>query len=140
MLMEIGLGLGALILYVYYKLSKNKKYWSDRGVPHTKFHFFWGNDKDIYQGKISRHEKYKEEYFEFPGESLYGRWGLFGVPHLVVRNDFDLIRSIWIKDFDQFNETMAGQAFSKLWQSSREERLAVGHVAALHGDAWKEIR
>ena len=140
MLLEISIGLVAVLLYLYYKLSKNKNYWSERGVPHTKFHLFWGNDKEVYQGIKSRHEKYKEEYLEFPGESYYGRWSMFGQLQLVIRNDFDLIRAIWIKDFDQFNQTIGGTAIGNMWPSSREERLTISHVANIHGEDWKDVR
>ena len=140
MISKLIIGLVAIVLYMYYKLTKNKNYWKDRGVPSTTFHFFWGNDKESLQGKKSRHEILTDEYFNFPGERFYGRWATFGTPQLVIRDDFNLIRSIWIKDFDQFNQTLAGHAFSKMLPTSREEKLILSQVQNVHGEAWKQIR
>ena len=140
MILEFIIGIVAFVLYMYYKLTKNRYYWRDRGVPSTEFQFFWGDDKESLQGKKSRHEILTDEYFEFPGERFYGRWSMLGDPQLVIRDDFDLIRSIFIKDFDQFNETIAGKMFSKIWPASREEKLSISHVGNVHGEKWKEIR
>ena len=101
MILQVLLALFAILIYLYLKLSKNKNHWKDRGVVNTGFNFFWGNDKDMLTGKRSLHDVAKEEYFQFPGERYYGGWTVFGQPYLMIRNDFDLIRSVWIKDFDQ---------------------------------------
>ena len=140
MLIEVFIGLGALLLYLYYRLSKNKYHWSQRGVPNTGFRFFWGNDKDFAKRKRAIHDVIKEEYFQFPGESFYGGWSMFGQPYLMIRNDFDLIRAIWIKDFDHFNQTRGADMADNIWPSSRKERMAINHVGNVHGEVWKDLR
>ena len=65
---------------------------------------------------------------------------MLGQPYLMIRNDFELIKAVWIKDFDHFNTTSAGAFFEKMWPSSRAERLAVENVSSIHGEAWKELR
>ena len=87
MLVEACIGLGAILLYLYYKLSKNKNHWSDRGVPNTGFVFFYGDDKDMLQGKRSMYDIAKEDYSKFPGERFYGGWTMLGQPYLMIRND-----------------------------------------------------
>ena len=140
MLLEILIGLGALLLYLYYKLSKNKNHWSDRGVPSTRFCFLWGDEKEALQGKKSFHDVVKEDYQKFPGERFYGGWTILGKPYLMIRNDFELIKAVWIKDFDYFNNTSAGKIFEGIWASSRAEKLATQHVGNLHGEEWKDLR
>ena len=140
MLIEACIGLGGILLYLYYKLSKNKKHWSDRGVPNTGFVFFYGDDKDMLQGKRSMHDIEKEDYFKFPGERFYGGWTMLGQPYLMIRNDFELLRSIWIKDFDHFNKTRGADFDDNVWPSSRAERLAMQNMSLLHGEVWKNLR
>ena len=140
MLFELCIGLVALIFFLYYKLSKNKYYWSDRGVPNTGFCFFWGNDKDLLQGTRSMYDIVKEEYFKFPGERFYGGWTMLGQPYLMLRNDFDLINAVWIKDFDHFTQTRATEFSEKIWPSSRTERLALFTINSVHGEVWKGLR
>ena len=140
MLIEVCIGLGALLLYLYYRLSKNKYHWSQKGVPNTGFRFFWGNDKDFLMRTRAMHDVAKEEYFQFPGESFYGGWTMLGQPYLMIRNDFDLIRAIWIKDFDHFNQTRGADMADNIWPSSRKERMAINHVGNVHGEVWKDLR
>ena len=140
MILEVFLIIFVLIACLYYKLSKNKNHWRERGVVNTGFRFFWGNDKDMLLGKKSVHDLAKEEYFSFPGERYYGGWTVFGQPYLMIRNDFDLIRAIWIKDFDHFNKTRGEEFVENIWPGSRAEKLAITNVANVHGDEWKDLR
>ena len=140
MILQVLLALFAILIYLYHKLSKNKNHWKDRGVVNTGFNFFWGNDKGMLTGKRSLYDVAKEEYFKFPGERYYGGWTVFGQPYLMIRNDFDLIRSVWIKDFDHFNKTRGEEFFENVWPGSREEKLAINNVANIHGEEWKDVR
>ena len=140
MLTEVCIGIAALFLYLYYRLSKNKNHWSERGVPNTGFRFLWGNDEDMMLGKRSSHEIVKDEYFQFPGQSFYGGWGMFGQPYLMIRNDFELIRAIWVKDFDHFNQTRTAQLIGKVEPISRVQELAIKHIGNVHGEVWKDLR
>ena len=82
-----------------------------------------------------------EEYKKFSGVPFYGKWGLFGEPELVLRNDFDLIRAIWIKDFDHFAIANTAVIPSRsIWPSSRQEKLMLQNIGNAHGDEWKNIR
>ena len=140
MLLEMCLGLGALLLYFYHMLSKNKNHWSDRGVPNTGFRFFWGDDKRFLTGGKAIHDVVKEDYFEFPGQRFYGGWTMLGQPYLMIRNDFELIKAVWVKDFDHFNKTRGAEFFEQVWPSSKTEELAITHVANVHGEVWKDLR
>ena len=140
MLLEVFIGFGALLLYLYSKFSKHKNHWSERGVPNTGFRFFWGNDEAFLKGTKSMHDVIKAEYFQFPGERFYGGWTMFGQPYLMIRNDFELIKAVWVKDFDHFEKTRGADLVENIWPSSRAESLAINHVANLHGEVWKDLR
>ena len=130
-----------MVLTFCYKIQKHKHYWDERGIPNTGFKFFWGDDTVFFTKKESMHSFFWEEYKSFPGVGFYGRWTMFGLPTLMLRNDFDLIKSIWIKDFDHF--AIANSASKKnrsIWPSSREEKLMLNHIQNVHGDEWKTVR
>ena len=65
---------------------------------------------------------------------------MLGQPYLMIRNDFELLRSIWIKDFDHFNKTRGADFDDNVWPSSRAERLAMQNMSLLHGEVWKNLR
>lgn len=141
MLLEILAGVLLLLGFVYYKFSSNKSYWYDRNVPNTGFKFFFGDDKFFFTQKEAMHDWALRVYKEFGDVSFFGGWTMMGRPFLMIRNDFDLIKSIWIKDFDHF--AMADSSVEMLvsvWPASRLERIAVHNVQTKTGDEWKDIR
>ena len=140
MLNEVLIGLVTISLFIYYQISKNKYYWSIRGVPSTGFHFPSTNDYKVLLKKVSQHEKTKEDYSKFPGERFYGGWTILGKPYLMLRNGFDLIKTVWIKDFDSFNTKNISEQTDKVWPSSREEKLTIDNIFNAKGDRWKALR
>ena len=141
MYLEILVGILALFLYVYYKLTKHRNYWDDRGVPNTGFKFFYGDEKEVITQTKSIHELSTRLYNMFPNERFVGCWGMFGNPFLLIRNDFDLIRDIWIKDFDHFaigNGNMT--KMKEMCPINRHEKLMLNSIQSAHGDEWKDIR
>ena len=141
MILEIIIGVLALMLYIYYSLTKNRNYWADRGVPNTGFKFLWGDSKDFVQQKKALHEFPLEVYNRFPGERYVGCWDIFGLPILMIRNDFELIKSIWIKDFDYFQiGSSIVKDHSTIWPASRIEKLMLSNLQSTYGDKWKDLR
>ena len=110
-------------------------------VIRTGFKFFWGDDGGFIRQKETMHELSLRVYNNFPGERFVGCWAMFGEPYLMIRNDFELIRSIWIKDFDHF--AIAESFVAKLktnWPANRNEKLMLNNIQSAHGDEWKDIR
>ena len=131
----------AVMTYGYYKLTKNRDYWSERGVTNTGFKFFWGDDKDLLVSKVPFHEWNLRIYNSYPKDPYIGMWAMFGRPYLMIRNDFELIRSIWIKDFDHFaiaNDNVLSN--KNTWPANRNEKLMLNNIQSVHGDEWKNIR
>ena len=141
MMLEVIAGVSILFLYLYYKLSKNKNYWLDRGVQNTGFKFFWGDDSSIFKQTEAMHTWATREYKRFANLPYFGCWTLFGKPYLMIRNDFELIRSIWVKDFDHF---AAADSFSvankETWPATKAEKLVIHNIQSAQGDEWKDIR
>ena len=102
MIVQLILVVIAVLSFGYYKLNKNRDYWSDRNVPNTGFKLFWGDDKAIIKGQESFPIWTKRIYQSYPNQRFVGMWRMLGTPYLMIRNDFELIRNIWVKDFDHF--------------------------------------
>ena len=139
-MIQIVLVIVALLTLFYYQLSKNRNYWSDRGVKSTKFRFLLGDDGDLFF-KEGMHRWALRIYQEFPNEPYIGLWGMFGRPYLMIRNDFELIRSIWIKHFDHFAIASSQvKDHHTIWPADRHEKLMITNLASSFGDEWKNIR
>ena len=141
MILEVIAGVSVLFLYLYYKLSKNRNYWLDRGVPNTGFKFLWGDDGPLLKQTQALHDWALESYKRFANVPYFGAWTLFGKPYLMIRNDFELIRSIWVKDFDHFAAADLGTAANKdIWPATKAEKLVLHNIQSAQGDEWKDIR
>ena len=139
MILEVFLGTVAIFVYLLWKLTKNRNHWDSRNVPNTGFKFLFGDDKGPLLRTRTAQDTALDLYKQFDGQSYYGTWSLFGQPLLNVRNDFDLIRAVWIKDFDHFAMTR-GEAIFKLTPLNRMEKIAMSHLARVHGEQWKDLR
>ena len=139
MILEVLLGTVAILILLFRKLNKNKNHWDSRNVPNTGFKFLWGDDKGMLLQTRALQDICLDQYKKFDGEPFYGSWGLFGQPFLVLRNDFDLIRAVWIKDFDHFT-IAAGETSFNIQPINRSEKMAISHVANLSGEEWKNVR
>ena len=139
MILQICVGFLALMLCFYYALTKNKNYWADRGIPNTGFKFLWGDFKHFVFRSESGHSWTLRTYKQFYDKPFFGAWQMFGVPMLIINKDFDLIRSIFIKDFDHFQRG-ATPPTKSIWPSSRHEKIVLRGIGGLIGDEWKDVR
>ena len=131
----------AILTYGYYKLTKNRNYWSDRGVTNTGFKFFWGDDGPTMAQQVPFHQWALEVYQKYPNEPYVGMWATGGRPYLMIRNDFELIKSIWIKDFDHFTIASDGIRDNKhIWPADRNEKMMMNNIQSAQGEEWKNIR
>ena len=94
MLIELCLGITVLLGLFYYQFSKNKNYWYDRHIPNTGFKFFYGDDGFFIKQNEAGMDWGLRAYKQFEGVPFFGGWTLLGQPYLMIRNDFDLIKSI----------------------------------------------
>ena len=81
-----------------------------------------------------------EFYNMYDKAPIVGGWS-FGRPNLAIRNDFDLIKAIFIKDFDHFAIGSKETASRKsIWPSTKHEKLMLNNVQSSQGEEWKNIR
>ena len=88
--------------------------------------------------KRAIHDIRREEYGLFEGERFYGTFdGTSNV--LVFRDDFHLLRSVMIKDFDHFSKGI-GANFMVTCPANYVEEIQMKGITVIHGDEWKEVR
>ena len=142
MFVELIIGLVAICVYLYYQLTKNRNYWKDRGVPSPEQNILqeFKVIGTLVLGKTSINDMMLEFYSAYDKDPIIG--GLsFGRPNIFIRNDFDLIKSIFIKDFDHFAIPSKEAASRKsIWPSTKHEKVMLHNLQGLQGEEWKNIR
>ncbi|KAK5641869.1 hypothetical protein RI129_010416 [Pyrocoelia pectoralis] len=120
-----------LLVLFYYKAIKPLSYWKERGVPHKKALPLIGNSAVLIHKKKSFLEYVEDLYNDFPNERYYGTHQ-FSKPVLYVR-DLDLIKSITVKNFDQFidHNNFVVENVDSLFQKN---------LLNLKGQTWRDMR
>ena len=134
MWIELVLLISLLLGFLYRRSRKNRDYWYNHGIPNTN---------EALEGDINRsvHEVSLSLYNQFKGVPFFGSWQYMGGPCLVIRNDFDLIKSIWIKDFDHFSmANLLVPIYKATWPATKHEKLVLNSLQSAHGDEWKTLR
>lgn len=120
-----------LIVFAVRKARLNYLYWNDRGVNYEKPEFPFGNLKGI--GKnMHLSDHYVRLYEKFKKKGRYFGMFTFCLSKTFVLTDLDLIKTIFIKDFFNFNER--GLYFNK-----RDDPISE-HLMTLEGKPWKTLR
>ena len=98
MILQIVLVVLGLLTYVYYRSWRKMRLWSSMGVEEDPGSFPFGSQPNwgLMTQKISFNETFEEAYPKFKHLKLWGYYGNFGAPHLVV-NDMELIKDVMIK-------------------------------------------
>ena len=145
MLFEI-FAVTCLLLLTYYAISKKIfgdyndpfDYWKDKNVPSP--------DKKLQQAynwnEITRKRasayRYLEEYKMYPNQRFYGGYDWFSQV-LTIRDDFDLIKSILVDDFDHFQKTRFS-IFADTLPVNRTEEIVFKSTTVVYGKEWKKVR
>ena len=92
-----------LFLAFYLYVKKKFEFFEKLGIPHQPGKFPFGSDCTwkMMSQKISFVQVQDLACEAFPEAKIVGYYGLFGTPYFVVQ-DFELMKSIMIKDFDHF--------------------------------------
>ena len=98
MLLELLLALTILISFLTFWIHKKLNYWSERGIPQTEVKWPW-NDEFLTKKK-HLNDLYLEHSQTFKDVSFYGTYFLVQ-PQLVI-TDPDIVKQIFVKDFDNF--------------------------------------
>jgi len=121
----------AILIGLYFYVTRNFKIWQQLGVPYVKPTPFVGCIKDCVLLKATIGEQLQRIYNEHNDKPYVGIFS-FDKPSLVVR-DLELVKNILVKDFQNFMDRIY----------SIEERFdpLFGKITAmLKGQLWRHIR
>ena len=138
MFVEVLLLTIILIGYLVYNFTIKLNYWKNLGVPSPSATYQLNSIGKFFAKKWTLHDAKKEEYRMFEGERFYGTFnGSQNV--LVFRDDFHLLRSIMIRDFDHFSKGIGG-GFVVNDPANYVEEIQMKGLTAIDGDEWKTVR
>ena len=124
-----------IFVIINWKNRNRNDFWDERGVPCTD------EALEAKWGKESIHDVSLRLYNEFKGSSFFGSWSATGDPCLVIRDDFDLIKSVFIKDFDHFSKAHhMVPVYDTMHAATKHEKLILKNLQTAHGDEWKNLR
>lgn len=97
---QILCGLGVVFLSLYYYYTSTYNYWKNRGVPGPRPIIFAGNFGPVVAKTLSLSDHTKKLYDEYKHEPVFGIYE--GLEPVLVVNDLDLIKDVFIRDFSVF--------------------------------------
>ncbi len=140
MWIEICLAVIAIVAYLYWKAQVSKKFWPDHGIYPLPTTFkdslaMIGQNINFNVLFANCYDKAKKD----KKEGIFGIGGS-GFPMLVI-SDPDILRQIFVKDFDNFVDRNVDVFMNVLQKSNlKADRIWANTLVNLTGDRWKEVR
>lgn len=119
-----------VVTALYFYLRHNLNYWQNRGIPCLEPSLLLGNLDGVGQ-KIHNNINLQWVYEHFKVGNKFCGFYLLQSPRLIIL-DLDLIKSILIKDFNNFVDR-------GVYNNAEEDPLS-GHLFAIEGDKWRYLR
>lgn len=119
---------GAITFYLFKRIFN---FWTNLGVPQFPTEFPHGNIKGL--GKDYHVSKFLVKYYQKikSSNALYGGLYFFVQPVLMVV-DLDLVKTIFIKDFNVFPNR-------GIYNNEKDDPVSA-HLVNLENDAWRNLR
>jgi len=121
----------AILIGLYFYITRNFKFWHKLGVPYVKPTPFFGNLKDCALQKETIGEQLQRIYNEHSDKPYVGIFS-FDKPSLLV-NDLELVKNILVKDFQNFMDRI----FSV---EEKFDPLFGNVLTILKGQLWRHLR
>lgn len=120
----------SILALSYFYIKKKYNYWTDRGVVSAKPRFplgnLWGVGFSKNLGELTRHL-----YEEFKGRGVIGGFYFFLTPNVLV-TDLDLLRHVFVKDFEYFQDR-------GIYMNEKGDPLSA-NLLVLEGEKWRNMR
>jgi cytochrome P450 len=138
MLIEIILLLLGLIALLYWYITKNYNHFKDRDLPHGPPSFPFGSElsKELVLRKRHLFEVLKDEAKKTKGKKFYGTY--FFKAEMLVLQDPEVIKTILVKDFQNFTDRQAGE--SPMAKGTETDKMWSKQLVMSNGDKWKQQR
>lgn len=119
------------LCYIFYTLLKQRfSYWKNRGILHEEPVLLYGNLREVGRTQQIR-DPFREIYRKYKGIAPFVGFYLFFRKAIVVL-DLELVKSVLIKDFQNFSERAN-------YYNEKDDPLS-GHLFNLDGPKWKLLR
>ncbi|KAK4873601.1 hypothetical protein RN001_012961 [Aquatica leii] len=131
-IMWIEILLSALVASIYYYVVKPMSYWKNKNVIHEKPVPLFGTMLPVILRTSSNIEVFSGHYHKYKNERYFGIFN-FKSPLLVIR-DPDLIKTLYVKEFDTFPEhrPFLSKDVDPLWSKNL--------FAMEGGEEWHDMR
>ena len=141
MFVDILVFVVALILFLYYRGTRNWNKFKLRGIPEAKPTWPFGSAQNwkLLFSKTGVSEQYRVFFgTELEKEKMFGIYGHPDKDYALMINDVDLAKKMLVKDFDHFvDRTDFGLKLDK----TSEADMMFGHSFIMQkGDEWKKNR
>ena len=137
MWLELLLGFGLFLLYIYRWITGSWDEFKKRGIPYAEPSFPWGssNARTAMMGEINFFDVDKPlARTEFKDTKIWGYY-MMAQPTLVI-NDETLAKHILVKDFDHFTDL---RPFG--YESTSKDGMLIKYMFTnMKGDKWKKVR
>ncbi len=143
MILEALTAILAIFIFFILRFKHRSNHWTSMGVKQPAWNpLLIGNNPvtcfDRAIGKTNMGDAAYEQYQEFEGERMYGTYKLPTCRPVLMLRDVDLIRDIFVKDFDHFvdrNRPYFGHdgPTETDWAWQRQ-------LSNAQGEDWKELR
>ncbi|KAG5888981.1 hypothetical protein JTB14_026052 [Gonioctena quinquepunctata] len=120
-----------LVALVYHYGIKPMQYWKDRGVPQGNPIWFFGDNLGLLMGKEHAGDMFRRLYNAFPERRYVGVYQ-FSLPTVLVR-DPELIKQLFIKDFDHFTD-------HRQFIPEKADPFWCRNIFASKGRDWRDMR
>ncbi|XP_058837428.1 probable cytochrome P450 9f2 [Topomyia yanbarensis] len=140
--MEVNLltaaAIGAIILLLFYYMSKSYEYFLSKPVPCIKPTFFVGSTGPVMFRRSDVTSHFKMLYNAFPEAKIVGIYD-FMKPIFMLR-DVNVIKKIAVKDFDFFTDHTPMLISGAPEDEVGGESLFGNSLFALRGQKWRDMR
>nr|CAD7195974.1 unnamed protein product [Timema douglasi] len=127
---DVVVATATVVVMIYWKLITIYSYWSSKGVPNPKPHFFYGNTKEFMLKQTTQAEVYQKLYNDLEGHPFGGVYqGIY--PYLMLR-DPETIKLFMTKDFSHFTD--------KGFATDEKRAPLSANLALLSGKRWRSLR
>jgi len=141
MLVELLLIFLTLCAYLVWKVRGRGRYWADHGVAHLGMDYLGGSEGmvDVILKRKHILDLMREHYHKFSEEKIYGIYSITK-PVLVIR-DPDIVRQIFVKDFNSFTDRDPAKRLDKTFGKTRDvDTYWKNQLTSLNGTKWKDVR
>ena len=121
------------VTYIFYMGWKKMSFFRNLGIPEDPGTYPIGSQPqwELFSGNLAFVNLFDKQYKQFEGLKMYGWYGTFGLPQLVVQ-DMDLVKDVLIKDFDHFVDRREFTFGSNKYLANM--------LTILKGEKWKAMR